>query len=477
MALATVATIAATTAGALYLDAKHAIRKDVRDIVNLRRTLKAYEDLVKKKRVSLYYLFEESVNLRPNDDCIWSREGCFTWAQANERVNKYANWYQSQGVKSHDLVSFYLTNSPDFMFAWLGLWAIGAAPAMINYNLAGKALIHCLKVAGSKFLLADSDPALVARIEEARKEINRELGSPIYILDEKTKEDIAASKSERPGDVFREVVQPNWPMCIFYTSGTTGMPKGVPFNHDRGFASWNRTVSRRPMIVPDDRWYDCMPMYHGTGGVQAAAMMMMGITLCIGKRFSSSKFWGEVRDSRATWITYVGETARYLLAASPSPLDKAHNVRAMWGNGLRPDVWIKFRERFGVPEVGEFFNSSEGVFGLFNYCRGDYLATAVGHHGTIKRCLTKNLMVPVLVDDVSGGIARDPKTGFAYRQPYEKGGEMIVAVPDVAAFAGYYGNQEATMKKFEKDVFKKGDLWYRSGDALRRTDDGRWFFS
>lgn len=120
-------------------------------------------------------------------------------------------------------------------------------------------------------------------------------------------------------------------------------------------------------------------------------MMMTGITLCIGKKFSVSKFWTEVCDSRATCITYVGETARYLLAAPPSPLDKAHDVRVMYGNGLRPDVWIKFRERFGVPEVAEFFNSSEGVFALLNYSRGDYLATCVGHHGTINRYRFRNV--------------------------------------------------------------------------------------
>jgi acyl-CoA synthetase (AMP-forming)/AMP-acid ligase II len=219
-----------------------------------------------------------------------------------------------------------------------------------------------------------------------------------------------------------------------------------------------------------------MPMYHGTGGILAVSNLMNGITLCIGKRFSTSKFWSEVRDSKATYITYVGETARYLLAAPPSPLDKAHNVRCMYGNGLRPDVWIKFRERFGVPEVWEFFNSSEGVFAMMNYCRGDYLAGAVGHHGALVRLLTRNTMVPVLIDQDSGAIARDAKTGFACRQPYEDGGEVIVAVEDTGAFAGYFNNPEATRKKFERDVFKKGDLWYRSGDALRRTPDGRWYF-
>jgi acyl-CoA synthetase (AMP-forming)/AMP-acid ligase II len=230
------------------------------------------------------------------------------------------------------------------------------------------------------------------------------------------------------------------------------------------------------MTRPDDRWYDCMPMYHGTGGATAISMMMRGVTLCIGKKFSTSKFWRECHDSRATWITYVGETARYLLAAPPGPFDKNHQVRCMYGNGLRPDVWFKFRERFGVPEVAEFFNSSEGVFGLINYSRGDFLATAVGQHGGITRYLNRNTIVPVRFDEVSGQIARDPKTGFAIRQPYEKGGEIIVQVASEKVFAGYHNNPAATEKKFERNVFQKGDLWYRTGDSLRRDADGRWYF-
>jgi acyl-CoA synthetase (AMP-forming)/AMP-acid ligase II len=230
------------------------------------------------------------------------------------------------------------------------------------------------------------------------------------------------------------------------------------------------------MILDDDRWYTCMPLYHGTGGITSISNLMSGITNCIGKKFSTSKFWDDIRDSKATWFTYVGETARYLLAAPPSPRDKDHNVRVMYGNGMRPDVWIKFRERFGVPEVGEFFNSTEGMFALLNYCRGDFLATSVGHHGLLTRRQLNDVYVPVRVDETSGAVLRDPKTGFATREPYEKGGEILVAVPSTAAFAGYYNNPEATSKKFEKDVFKKGDLYYRTGDALRRDKDGRWFF-
>lgn len=205
-------------------------------------------------------------------------------------------------------------------------------------------------------------------------------------------------------------------------------------------------------------------------------MMMSGISLAIGKGFSVRNFWKDVRDSEATGIVYVGETARYLLAAEPSPMDKQHKVRLMYGNGLRPDVWLSFRERFGVETVLEFFNSSEGVFSLHNYNRGDYTASSVGHHGALLRLILNDQFIPVETDNETNEIVRDPKTGFAKRKSYEEGGEMIVRVPEEAAFAGYYNNPTATKKKFAYDVFSKGDIFYRSGDALRRTPDGRWYF-
>jgi acyl-CoA synthetase (AMP-forming)/AMP-acid ligase II len=120
-------------------------------------------------------------------------------------------------VKPHDYVSFYLTNSPDFIFAWLGLWAIGAAPAMINYNLAGNALMHCLKVPGSKLLIVDEDPALRARIEDVQGKIEGELGMKIRVLDSQTMTEIRGQKAERPEDAHREGVKGDWPMVMFFT--------------------------------------------------------------------------------------------------------------------------------------------------------------------------------------------------------------------------------------------------------------------
>ncbi|CAD0111121.1 unnamed protein product [Aureobasidium uvarum] len=275
---------------------------------------------------------------------------------------------------------------------------------MINYNLTGDALLHCLKISNSKVLVVDEDAGCRQRVEECRERIEQELGPD--------------------GDVF----------------------------------------------------YNCMPLYHGTGGVLATGCMVSGMTLAIGRKFSTSGFWDEIRESGATAFVYVGETARYLLSAPPSPRDKDHKVRLMHGNGMRPDVWKRFQERFGVTDVMEFFNSTEGVFTLNNYSRNDHFADAVGHHGAIFRAVFKNTYVPVKLDYDTGEIWRHPETGFAQRQPYEEGGEMLVKVPDENQFKGYWHAPEATANKYARDVFETGDLYYRSGDALRRSSDGKWFF-
>lgn len=225
-----------------------------------------------------------------------------------------------------------------------------------------------------------------------------------------------------------------------------------------------------------DRWYVCMPLYHGTGGTTALVCLVTGITCCIGTKFSTSRFWTDVRDSNSTAIVYVGETARYLINSPPSELDRKHKVRAMFGNGLRPDVWQRFVDRFGIEVVGEFFNSTEGVMVLFNGSRGPFTATSVGHQGLIDRWRFHNTYVPVEIDFVTGDLLRDPKTGFCRRKSYEEGSEILVQMPSEQTFVGYWNNPEATEKRFERNVFKKGDLWYRTGDALRRDADGRWFF-
>lgn len=130
---------------------------------------------------------------------------------------RYAQFYLSQGIRPGELVAFYLTNSPEFMFAYVGSWAIGTAPAMINYNLSGDALIHCLKLSGSKIVLVDEDTECRDRIEQVRDRIETELGMKIVVLNAESKLKIAAIPAKRPEDRYRESMAGTFPMCLIYT--------------------------------------------------------------------------------------------------------------------------------------------------------------------------------------------------------------------------------------------------------------------
>jgi acyl-CoA synthetase (AMP-forming)/AMP-acid ligase II len=137
---------------------------------------------------------------------------------------------------------------------------------------------------------------------------------------------------------------------------------------------------------------------------------------------------------------------------------------------------VSVKERFGIPEVGEFFASTEGMLTTFAHCRSGFIVGAVGHDGWILRQKFHDMYVPVEIDTETGDMFRSPTTGFAKRKSYNEGGEILVKMPSEKAWAGYWGAKDSTNKKLARDVFKKGDLYYRTGDSLRRNPDGLWFF-
>lgn len=203
--------------------------------------------------------------------------------------------------------------------------------------------------------------------------------------------------------------------------------------------------------------------------------------MVLGRRFSRSGFWGEVRRGEATVVQYVGETLRYLLAEPAGVGDREHNVRMAFGNGLRPDVWERFKERFGVEIIAEFYSATEGTSGSWNYSRNDFASGAIGRNGGVAEVLLRKELAVVRVDWEGEVPWRDSeKGGFCERVPRGNNGELLYKVDAGRVeekFAGYFRNEEANERKILRDVFTKGDAWFRTGDVVRWDREGRWWFS
>jgi acyl-CoA synthetase (AMP-forming)/AMP-acid ligase II len=231
-----------------------------------------------------------------------------------------------------------------------------------------------------------------------------------------------------------------------------------------------------------------MPLYHSSAALLGFGNVMeAGGTVALGRKFSTKLFWDEVRASGATIVQYVGETCRYLLAA-PSQvdpvtgenLDKKHNVRVAFGNGLRPDVWNKFKERFGIETIAEFYAATEGTLGTWNYSSNDFGRGAIGRNGSIYNTIMGLSVAVVELDVETEEPWRDPKTGLCKKVAAGEPGELLFKI-DASnierRFQGYYNNKKATMAKVMRDVLSKGDAWFRTGDMVRWDGEGRVFFN
>ena len=215
--------------------------------------------------------------------------------------------------------------------------------------------------------------------------------------------------------------------------------------------------------------------------------MFLGSTYIVGHKFSNRTFWPEVRASGATIIQYVGETCRYLLAATPlvdpvtgESLDRKHDVRIAFGNGLRPDVWQRFKDRFGIETIAEFYSATEAVSACWNLSSNSFSTGAIGRFGTVTRFLGRTRLAVVEVDWETDQPYRDPElSNFCRRLKPGSPGELLFVVDptDIGkTYQGYYGNEKASNSKIMRDVFVKGDAWFRTGDVVRLDKDGRLWF-
>ncbi|HVO93167.1 MAG TPA: AMP-binding protein, partial [Terriglobales bacterium] len=259
-----------------------------------------------------------------------------------------------------------------------------------------------------------------------------------------------------------------------YTSGTTGLPKAAIIDHRR-LMTWSHWFAGLMNASPDDRMYNCLPLYHSVGGVVAiGAMLASGGSVFIREKFSTTQFWDDVTRWDCTLFQYIGELCRYLANAEPHPREVAHRIRLCCGNGLRADVWTKFMTRFRIPQILEFYAATEGNFSLFNV---EGKPGAVGH---IPPFLAHRVSVALVKLGTSMLEPVRDEHGFCIRcTPNEVGlaiGKIARDGSDAGGQFDGYTNREETEKKILRDVFEKGDAWFSTGDLMRKDERDYFYF-
>lgn len=414
---------------------------------------------------------EATIDQYPEKPCIIFEGETLTFEAFEMRANRIASWALSQGLKSGDSVALVMENCPDYPAVWFGLSKVGVATALINCNLEGKGLAHCINIVDAKAIIAASHQAI--NVKAILKNLN---GDPkLWDFDGKAGNNFETAltdcSSARPSREHREGLLCKQTCAYIYTSGTTGLPKAARLTHGRLRRTFRIPIALAGMSA-DDRIYNVLPLYHITGGGLAmGGALFTGATTILKRKFSASEFWSDAAAHKATLFVYIGELCRYLINTDPHPKETSHRFRAGFGNGLRGDVWADFVKRFKVPSMRELYGSTEGNVAFLN------LDGKVGAVGQLPRFLDNKLGNTFVKFDVEAEMPVRDANGFCIKCGVDEVGEVIGRIADSGreSFQGYHDKKE-TDKKILRDVFEKGDRWFRTGDLMRRDAYGYVYF-
>jgi len=441
------------------------------------RALEATAPIAREPQRLLLDAIVEVAASRGDAPALLSARERLSYRQLAERANRYARWALDQGLGKDETVALLMPNRPEYLAIWLGITAVGGVVALVNTQLRGPSLAHCLDIVTPRHVIvaAEQIEALQSALPHwtARAEIwshGGACGGEFLHIDRKIERYGAnpLSAAERRGTSIADRA------LLIYTSGTTGLPKAANVSHRR-LLQWSFWFAGLMNTGPDDRMYDCLPMYHSIGGVAATgAVLVNGGSVAIRERFSAQSFWDDVCDFDCTLFQYIGELCRYLASAPPHARERQHRLRMACGNGLRADSWRRFQQRFGIPRILEFYAATEGNVSLYN------VEGKVGAIGRVPSFLAHRFPLALVQFDRATGEPARGADGLCRRCASGEIGEAIGRIasgtaPSGGAFEGYTSAAESE-RKILRDVFAPDDAWYRTGDLMRKDADGFFYF-
>ncbi|KAB8272714.1 hypothetical protein BDV30DRAFT_227125 [Aspergillus minisclerotigenes] len=468
---------ALSVGAAAYLNAKLAISTDISTIYNDRAFTARLGQRIAQlgDTTTIYKMLERviEVDSHGSREALWFENKTWTYSQLKDLVDRFATVLHGRNINSGDFVGVFTTNSIEMVVTIYALSKLGCVAALINTNLRDDTFIHCLNVSGSKFIISTPDLSEFVCSDLPHIALN------VSSFDGEsagTTELITAAQLQQliPLGLIPAKRSPSDFCALIYTSGTTGKPKACAIRNMMTLVTSNplsTDVNNQSKYFPL-RTYSPLPLFHGTAFFTGLCYSLGNAsTLCLRRKFSASQFWKDVHDSRATRILYIGELCRYLLSTPPSPYDQDHSCIVATGNGLRGEIWERFRQRFAVPEIREFYRSTEGVAKFDNHGVGAWGAGKIGFSGPIRRFFEDDVFI-VKYDTETEMPYRDPKTGFCVRAKLGEEGEAIGRVRNRGLLTEYLHNEDATEKKLLRDVFEKGDIFQRTGDLVVQDRDG-----
>ncbi|RLU02066.1 MAG: long-chain-acyl-CoA synthetase [Ketobacter sp.] len=413
------------------------------------------------KKMSIGLLLEKQARRHPASPALKFEDKVWSYAGFNGWVNRIAALYQQMGVGEGDVVAIMSENRPAMLACTAAAVKLGAIAGMINYNQRDEVLVHSLGLIKPKIMVVGQESVAALDDTEYSPLQNQTLRylwlgedpeqCPLGYEELETQTRMLPSVNpETTGTILSKQA------CFYiFTSGTTGMPKASVMSHGRwlkGGAGMGLLTAR---MSHEDTIYVPLPLYHNNAlTVSWGSALASGACVALTKKFSVSRFWDEVRQHDATAFCYIGELCRYLLNQAPSPQDRQHKVRVVIGNGLRPEIWMEFKERFGIERVCEFYGASECNLAFVNSFDVDCTAGFCPLPFAVVECDPETEQ-PVRGDD---GRMRRVATGGV--------GLLITKINRLAPFDGYT-DASASEKKLLRNVFKDGDTWFNTGDLVR----------
>jgi fatty-acyl-CoA synthase len=452
----------------------HALQREYTYISSVVRTLYRMRQVRPDSPRILVDIVEEFARTTPDAPAILFEDRVVSYRELDEGANRYARWARDAGIAPRDAAILLMENRPDYLMAWLGLHKAGAIVALVNTNLRGMALAHSVALAKAKHLVLGAE--LAPALTEARALIADPLtvwatGGAAPGADDDLDAALAAQSPLSPDPEWRSATRGRDVAFYIFTSGTTGLPKAANFSHMRmlymmhGFAGALDSKA-------SDRMYNVLPLYHTAGGICAVGTALtVGGSVVLKRKFSAHEFWSDCARYKPTFFQYIGELCRYLLNAPSDPDERNHCIRAITGNGLRPEIWPVFQSRFAIPKVIEFYGATEGNVSMLNY---DGKVGAVGRIPWYMRAIMTTRLVrfdvereqPIRGDD---GLCIECAPG----EPGEAVG--LIANEPGKVFEGYTQSGD-TEKKILRDAFSKGDSWFRTGDLMKRDEEDYFYF-